>query len=187
MNAALRPLRDNVLAQFDVPVGEVDEMLPAIVPVQGEINLHKWPPFRPFGFADEIHAGLVRCAVRLAGIAQDARADDIFPRGGAAAVAGHDVVEVQILAVEDAAAVLAGVLVAFEDVMPGKFDFLLGQAVIHEEEDDARDADAEGDGVDGFIGGRTVGEVAPFVKVEGAERAVGVFHDDLRVALKEES
>ena len=36
----------HVFAQFDVPVGEVNEVFPTVVPVQAEVDLHKRPPFR---------------------------------------------------------------------------------------------------------------------------------------------
>jgi hypothetical protein len=160
-------------------------MPPTVVPVQREVDLHERPPFRPLGFAHEVHAGLERRAVGFARVARDARAHDVLPRRRAAAVAGDDVIQVQFAAVENFAAILAGVFVALENVMPGEFDFLLGHPVIHEQQDDFRHADAEGDGVDGFLVRHAGGNVAPFLEAEGAERAVRVVHDDLRVALKQ--
>ena len=40
--------------------------------------------------------------------------------------------------------------------------------------------------MDGFLVRRVFGEVAPFVKVESAERAVFSVHNDLRLALKKQ-
>ena len=114
------------------------------------------------------------CGVRLAllRVAADAGADDVFPRRRAAAVARDDVVEVQILAVKNFAAILAGVFVALENVVARELDLLLRQPVVHQQQDDARHADAEGDGVDGFLVRRGFGKIAPFVKIKRAERAV---------------
>ena len=95
-------------------------------------------------------------------------------------------VQVQILAVKDFAAILAGVFVAFKNIMTRELDFLFGQPVIHEQQDDSRHADAERDGVDKFIVRRGFGEVAPFMKIKGAERAVLGADHGLRLALKEQ-
>src|ERR1700678_3192193 len=108
-------LRLKVFAELHVPVGEVNEMLPAVVPVQGEIDLHKRTPFRALRFADEIHAGLGGCPVGLVGVATDAGTNNVFPGRRAAPVARNDMVEVQILPVKNFAAILAGVFVAFKN------------------------------------------------------------------------
>ena len=140
MGAALSA---NILAQLDVPVGEVNEMLPTIVLVEAEVDLHERPPFRPLRFADEVQPGLLRRAVGLLRVALDAGADDVFPRRRTAAVARQDVVEIQILALENLPAVLTGVAVALENVVAGEFDLLFGQAVEHDQQDHPRDADSE--------------------------------------------
>ncbi len=181
------PLRRNILAQLDVPIREVDEMLPAVMTVQGKINLHKRAPFGALGLAHQVHVGLVRGPIGLVRIAFDAGADDVFPRRRAAAIPRHDVIQVEVFAVKDFAAVLAGVLVPLENVMPGEFDFFLRHPVVHEEQDDAGYTDAEGDAVDGFIVRGVGGNIAPFGKIQGAKRAVGIVQNDLCVALKEES
>ncbi len=138
----------HVLTQFDVPVGEVNEMLPTVMMVHGKVDLYERTPFGPFGLSDEVQGGLLGGAVCLLRIAFDAGADNVFPRGRAAAVARDDVVQVQILAFEDTPAILAGVLIALKNIVAGELDFLLGKAVINQEQDDARDADAKGNGAD---------------------------------------
>src|SRR5450432_3534779 len=95
-------------------------------------------------------------------------------------------IQVQILAVKNIAAILAGVFVAFKNVMPRELDLLFWQPVIHEQQDDARHADAERNGVDKFVARRGLGEVAPFVEIEGAERTVLGADDGLGLPLKEE-
>ena len=54
---------------------------------------------------------------------------------GPAAVAGDDVVEIEFPAVEVLGAILAGVLVALENVVPGELHFLVRQPVEKQEHD----------------------------------------------------
>jgi hypothetical protein len=68
---------------------------------------------------------LVREAVALTRVARDAGADHVFPGRQATFVARQDVIEIQLLALESFSAVLAGIVVAFKDVVPGEFHFLL--------------------------------------------------------------
>src|SRR4051812_15797798 len=97
----------HLLLELDVPVGDVEEVLPFLVAVIVEHEADHRAPLRADRLADQAHVRLVRETVRLAGIALDARAHDIFPRGLAAVVPGDDVVEIQFLARENVAAVLA--------------------------------------------------------------------------------
>jgi hypothetical protein len=52
-------------------------------------------------------------------------------------------IQIQVLAVTSLATVLASVLVALENVVPGKFDFLLRQMVIDQQQNDTRDPNPE--------------------------------------------
>lgn len=70
----------NILAQFHVPIREINEVFPTVVLVETEIDLHKRTPLGPLGFLDQVHPGLLGRAVGLAGVALDARADNVFPR-----------------------------------------------------------------------------------------------------------
>ena len=97
-----------------------------------------------------------------------------------------DVVQIQILPVKYAPAVLAHVFVALKNVVTRELHFLLGQPVIDEQQNDARHTDAEGNGADGFLRRRVFGNVAPFLKIEGVKRAVLGVDDDLRLALKQQ-
>ncbi len=69
-------------------------MLPAIMPVEAEINLHKGTPLRPLGLANEMQSGFQGRVVGLPGIALDAGANNIFPRRRAAAIARNYMVQV---------------------------------------------------------------------------------------------
>jgi hypothetical protein len=60
------------IAQFDIPVSEINKVLPQVVLRRGKSNLDERPPFWPFGFADQAHVGFARKSVALARIAGDA-------------------------------------------------------------------------------------------------------------------
>lgn len=107
-------------------------MFPAVVAVQAEVDLHEGPPFRALGLANEMQAGFLGRVIGFLRIALDAGANNVFPRSRATAVARNDVVQIQIFALENNAAVLAGVFIALENVVPGEFHFFLRHAVVHE-------------------------------------------------------
>src|SRR6266536_3974506 len=118
-------------------------MFPTVVVMEAEIDLHEGPPLRSFRPADEAHSGFLRRAVGLLSVAGDAGTDNVLPCGGSAAIARNDMIQVQVFPVEHMPAILARVFVPFKNVVPGEFDFLLWKSVEHDQEDDARDADAE--------------------------------------------
>ena len=155
--------------------------------MQAEANLDKWTPLGPLGLADEMQAGFLGRVIGLLRIAFDAGADNVFPRGRPAAVAGDHVVEVQILAVENNTAILAGVFVPFEDIVPCKFDFLLGQAVIDQKQNDPRNPDSKRNGLDGFVMRRAFGKIPPFTEIKGAKGAILGVDDSLGMTLKKQS
>ncbi len=118
-------------------------MLPAIVVFRAQVHLYKWPPLRPFRFADEMQTRLLRRAVRLLGIALDAGANNVLPSGRATSIARDHVIEIQITPVEDLAAILAGVVITLEDIMARKLHFLFRHSIKEAKQDHARHADAE--------------------------------------------
>ncbi len=91
-------------------------MFPAIVLVQTEVDLDERTPLGPLGFADETKPRLLRCAIGLEGVAFDARAHDVLPSRRPAAVAREHVVQVEVFALKNVAAILAGVLVALKNI-----------------------------------------------------------------------
>src|SRR5438093_10347557 len=125
-------------------------MLPTVVIVQAEVNLDEGAPFRALRFADKSHAGFLGRSVGLFGITRNAGANDVFPGRRAAAVAGDDVVQIQVLPVEHLAAILADVFVPFENVVSGEFDFLFREPIEHDQKDHARDANPEGNRANAF-------------------------------------
>ena len=54
----------NILAQFDVPISQIEKMFPTVV-VRSEIDLDEWPPFWPFGLSNQAQACLSGCSIRL--------------------------------------------------------------------------------------------------------------------------
>ena len=94
-------------------------------------------------------------------------------------------VEVEVLAVELMPAILAGVVVALEDVMARELHFLLRHPVEKEQQDDLGHADRKRDGADNIAAFVSTGKTEPLVEGHGLERAaVGLDH--LRVPLIEE-
>ena len=71
----------------------------------------------------------LRQPVAFARITFDARTDHVFPSCRSSAIARNHVVEIQIAAFENLAAILAGVLVALENVVPGKLHLFLWQPI----------------------------------------------------------
>ena len=69
----------------------------------------------------------------------DAGADDVFPGVLSAAVAGDDMVQGKLSTFFTA--VLAGVVIAFVDVVAGELDLAPRDPVEEEDDDHARDAD----------------------------------------------
>lgn len=62
----------------------------------------------------------------------------------------YHVVEIQVLAIKNLAAVLARISVPLEDVMPGELNFLLGQTIEQDQKDDARNTNFKRDRVNAF-------------------------------------
>ena len=161
-------------------------MLPTIVVAGAKVDLDERSPLRALGFAHEVHAGLMGSPIRFPGITLDAGANDIFPSGGAAPFARYYVIQVQILPVKDEPAVLAGIPVPLKNVVPGELDLLLRHAIKQCEDDYARNANAEGDGVNAFGMRLFPGEIVPLVEAVGLEGAVRQVEHHLGMPLKKE-
>ena len=150
-----------LVAQFDVPVCQIDEVLPEIVLRRGKRNLNKWPPLRPLGFTDQAHVRLARKPVAFARIARNTRANHVFPSRRPAPVTRHDMIQIKLAAIEQVSAVLAGVLVSLKHVVPGEFYFLLRKSVEHKQHDHPRNPDLKRNGRNHFMIGRVRGQIAP--------------------------
>src|SRR6266550_7865016 len=86
--------QQRLVAQFDIPVREINEVLPEIVLGRSKGDLDKRPPLRPLGFADQAHVRFTRKPVALARIAGDAGANHVFPSRRSASVARHYVIQI---------------------------------------------------------------------------------------------
>lgn len=71
----------------------------------------------------------MRKAVAFACVARDAGADDIFPGGLPTAVAGEDMVNIEMTAIKGVTAVLACVFIPLKDIVSCEFDFFFGKPV----------------------------------------------------------
>lgn len=161
-------------------------MFPAIVLMQAEIDLYKRTPLRPLRLADQVHSRFLRGPIRLERIAFDAGANNIFPGCGAAAIARDDVIEIQIVAVEGLAAILARVLIALKNVVPCEFDLFLGQVVIDHEQYDSRHTNPKRHGSDRFRMWLLLGKIVPLGEIISLERAIASIQHNLGVALKKQ-
>jgi len=183
-----RSLRTGSVPELDIPIRDVEEMFPAVVWGVRDRDVDERPPLRTFRLPDELHLRLVWKAVALARIARDARADDVLPRRLPAAVAGQHVVEIQVFPVEQNAAILAGVPVPLEHIVPGELDLFFGQPLEEHEHDDPRDPDVHGYRLHhlGMVG-ILPGKIPPAVKIMRQEPVPGIGRNRLGVALIEES
>src|SRR5438445_801562 len=159
-------------------------MLPAIVMLEPEIDLHEGPPLRPFWLPNQMHSGLMRGPVGLDRITADTRADNVFPRGRSAPVARDDMVQIQVFAIKVVTTILAGVLVSLEDIVPRKLHFLLRQAIEQHQQNHSRDPNSKGDRVDALWMRFLLRKIVPLVKVEGLKGAIAVIHHHLGAAFE---
>jgi len=130
-----------LVAQLDVPVSEIDKVSPAFVLRRRKCNVYKRPPLWPFRLPNQCHVHFLGEPVAFARVTFDARANHVFPTSRSAAVARDDVVKIQIAAIESVTAVLTGVLVTLENVMPRKFHLLLRKPIEKEQHNHARHTD----------------------------------------------
>ena len=129
--------------ELGVPVGDIQEVLPRLVAGMAQGELDEGMPPGLQGHPDELHPGLVREQAALSGIAPDTAADDVLPDGLPAPGEGDHVVQVQLGGGEPAAAVLAAVLVAEEDVLAREADLVPGQAIEMKQQDHPRNPHPE--------------------------------------------
>lgn len=153
--------------------------------VGSKVDLHKGPPFWAFGLFDEAQRSLQWSAIGLLGVAANARAYDVLPTGGTTAIAGNNMVEVEVFTLEYFAAVLAGISVSLENVVPGEFDFLFRHAVKQAKKNDPGHTDFKRDGLDAFVVRLSLGKTVPLIEVECAKTSVGCIKHDMGVAFKE--
>lgn len=154
--------------------------------LRAEGHVDERTPLRSLRLPDQRHVSLMREAISFSGITADARTDNVLPSGQAATIPRKHVIEIEVRAFKDIAAVLAGVFVPLEDVVPGKFYFFLRQPIKEKEDDDPRHPDLPRNGGHYFMIGRARGKIAPALEIVSEEIVSGIGRNDLSVALIEE-
>ena len=103
------------------------------------------------GNVEQLQAGLMREAVGLALVHVPGGPDEVFPSVSTTTRAGHDVVEVALGRVQQAAGVLAAVTVALTDVLGAELRALLGHLGEVHGHDDRRHTDGAARSPDSII------------------------------------
>jgi hypothetical protein len=111
----------------------------------------------------------LRKPIAFARITWDARADDVLPCRRPSSIARHDVIEIQLVALKNLAAILAGVFVALENIVPREFHFLFRETIEKEQHDHARHADPPRNCRDHFVFRRSYGKIAPTLEIVSHE------------------
>ena len=140
-------------------------MLPEIVLGRSKGDLHKRPPLRPLRFADQAHVRFSREPVALTRIARDTGANHVFPVGGAAPIARHDMIQIELAPIEQLPAILTGVLVTFEDIVPGKLYLFFREPIEDKQHDHPRNPDFECDCSDHFMLRGVGRQIAPAFEI----------------------
>ena len=140
-------------------------MLPEVVLRGGKCDVHKRPPFWSLRFPDQAHVRFAGKPVAFARIASNARANHVLPRSHPSAIARHDVVKIQFAAIEKFAAILTGVLVPLENIVPRKFHFLLWKSIENQKYNHPRDTNFERNRCDYFVIRRVYRQVAPAFEI----------------------
>ena len=148
-----------------------------------ERDMDKRPPLRPLRFADKRHVRFVRKAIPFARITRDAGTNDIFPHRRSTAIAREHVIQIQFTAIENLPAILAGVLVALENIVPRELHFLLRQPIEKQKHYHARHTDLPGNGRNHFVFRRRFGKIEPAIEIVGEEVVLWIGGDNLGVPL----
>ena len=74
-------------------------------------------------------------------------------------------IQIQLAAIEEMSAILAGVLIPLKYVVPGEFYFLFRKPIKNQQDDHPGNSDLERNGRDHFMLRRSRGEVAPAFEI----------------------
>ena len=156
-------------------------MLPDVVLRCGKSDLDEWTPLWPLWFANEAHMRFPRKAIALARIASDARANHVFPTRVPAAISRNHVIKVQIAAIKNMPAILAGALVALEHVVARELHFLFREPIEKKQDNHTRHADLPRDGRDHFVFRRGCRKIAPTLEIVCHEIVGSIGRHDMGV------
>jgi hypothetical protein len=105
--------------------------------------------------------------VAFAGIAGNAGANDVLPCGLPSSIPRQYMVDIKTAAVKDDSAVLTGVPVPLEDIVPGEFDLLFRKSLEEAKHDDSGNSDLQGDCLKHPRFWICVGKIPPTTKIMG--------------------
>ena len=145
-------------------------------------NVHERTPLRSLRLSNQTHVRFLRQPVAFACVTLNARANHIFPCRRSASIARHDMIEIQLISLENMAAILARVLVALENVVTGKLHFLLRETIKKEQHNHARDSDLPRNGCNHFVFWRGYRKIAPAFKIVRQKIARFVRRDNVGMA-----
>lgn len=170
------------LLQLDVPIGDVEKLLPGGVAIVGELDRQGRASSGFDRLLDQLHPGLGGGSASFSDVALEATANQVFPGGGSALRAGNDMIQAQLRRAEPLAAVLATVVVAGEDVTAVEFDLLAGQAREGQHAYDPRNRDLKTNGSNPVVISRLElapkgADLRPIIEVVGNVSAVLYVHD----------
>ena len=112
------------------------------------VEIDQWPPTRGNRFPQRGHSRLQGEFISLLGITADAGTHNILPVSHASLVPWNDMVKVQVPVLKTLAAILANIVIALQDILAGKLDFLPRQSIKCRQHNDRRKPEAIGDRVD---------------------------------------
>lgn len=113
---------------------QIDKVIPIRVVALPDERANKGSPAWALGLADQVHVSLMRESVGFARVTLNTRGHNIFPRSAATAIPWDNVIHIQMARLKVVAAVLAAVIVALEEIFPGKSNFLHRQLIVATQE-----------------------------------------------------
>jgi len=154
-------------------------MPPTFVLRRRKRDVHKRAPLWPLRFPNQVHVRFLRKPVAFACVTSDARANDIFPCRHPTSIARHDVVQIQLASFKNFTTILAGILVALENVVASELHFLFRKPIEKEQNNHARHANFPRDGRHHFVVRRSRGKIAPTLEIVRQEIVGFIRRDDL--------
>ena len=104
-----------------------------------------------------------------------------FPTSSVTAIRKKHMIEIGVTAIENCAAILAGIIVALKNVVPREFSLLLRQAIKNEKRNDARHTDPERNGRGHFVFRREFGKIKPLTKIVRGNVVPRIGENDVRM------
>ena len=177
--------QETLIPQFDVPIGDIEKVLPTLMRLGGEGDIYKGSPFRAFRFSSQTHIRLMRETIPFPRIAGNAGTNNIFPGGLPSTIAREDVIQVEHFAREHPVAILAGIFIPLENIVSGELHLFFRKPLKHQKNNDPRDANLHGNGLSHLPVGMALGKIPPTFEVVSDESLAGVGVHHLRVTLIE--